>query len=452
MDIKFIRQSPEKAKEVQIQRFKDPSVIDRILELDAEFIKSDFAVAKCNQLKRLVSMRVRNAIEYSGQEQSGQLIDFNELFNKLYTTITNNKTFDISMDLNELDKQTLIDFSKYIDDQSKLMGKEALEERNKLINSLGNFLGNDIPISNDEENNAVIYSANNGYNDLKNKLGHYELAIKAGILDTETGSAIAGNRGYFLKGFGVKLNMALMLYGMEFLEKKGYTPITTPHFMNPYIMGNLCQLDDYDETLYKLHHSPNDFKYMIATSEQPLTGYYANKKLESLPIKFAGFSSCYRKEAGKHGKDTNGIFRVHQFEKVEQLVLTEPDNSWEMFESMIETAKEFYDSLGISYRVVTIVSGALNNAAAKKYDLEGYFPGSDSYRELVSCSNCTDFFARRLNIRNKKDEYVHILNSTLYANTRTICILLEQYQDATGIRIPDPLVKYVGTNHIDFIN
>lgn len=215
--------------------------------------------------------------------------------------------------------------------------------------------------------------------------------------------------------------------------------------MNKAVADKLCQLQDYDETLYKINVSDTDPKYLIATSEQPLTGYYMDHKFSEgeLPVKFCGNSTCYRKETGRSGVDTLGIFRVHQFEKIEQFCITDEKTSWETMEEMITNSKEFYDSLGIRYRVINIVSGALNNAAAKKYDLEGYFASSGTYRELVSCSNCTDYFSKKLNIKDKKGNYVHMLNATLCANTRTLCCIMEQNQTDHGILIPEVLRKYI---------
>ena len=178
-----------------------------------------------------------------------------------------------------------------------------------------------------------------------------------------------------------------------------------------------------------------------------------------MPIKYAGYSTCFRKEAGAHGKDTWGIFRVHQFEKIEQFVLTAPEKSWEMFNEMIEHSEEFFQSLGLSYRVVAIVSGALNNAAAKKYDLEAWFPYQGEYKELVSCSNCTDYQSRNLEIRcgvkkmaDREKKYVHCLNSTLCATERAMCALLENWQREDGLEIPPPLVPYMdGQTFIPYI-
>ncbi|KAG9232986.1 hypothetical protein BJ875DRAFT_505664 [Amylocarpus encephaloides] len=214
-----------------------------------------------------------------------------------------------------------------------------------------------------------------------------------------------------------------------------------------------AQLEQFDEELYKVidGDAQND-KYLIATSEQPISAFHADEWLvaKELPIRYAGFSSCYRREAGSAGKDAWGIFRVHQFEKIEQFVLTDPEKSWEAFDDMISISEEFYKSLGVPYRVVAIVSGALNNAAAKKFDLEAWFPFQGEYKELVSCSNCTDYQSRALEIRygpklqtEIRKKYVHALNSTLCATERALCCLLENFQTEQGFNVPEPLRKYL---------
>ena len=217
-------------------------------------------------------------------------------------------------------------------------------------------------------------------------------------------------------------------------------------------MAKTAQLEQFDEELYKVtedEKSEND-KYLIATSEQPLSALHESEWLQDkeLPIRYAGYSTCFRKEAGAHGKDAWGIFRVHQFEKIEQFVFCNPEKSWEEFDRMIGIAEEFYKSLGLPYQVVSIVSGALNNAAAKKYDLEAWFPFQGEYKELVSCSNCLDYQTRELEIRHgpktqqSKDErrkaYVHALNATLCATERALCCVLENYQtDEVSRPFPD---------------
>jgi len=254
----------------------------------------------------------------------------------------------------------------------------------------------------------------------------------------------------------------LIQYGLQFLFKRKYTPIQPPFFMKKSVMAETAQLADFDDQLYKVTGNKDDEDmYLIATSEQPISALYRQEWLQptELPIKYAGFSSCFRKEAGAHGKDTWGIFRIHQFEKIEQFAITTPENSWAEHEDMIKCSEEFYQSLKLPYRVINIVSGALNDAAAKKYDLEAWFPGYGTFRELVSCSNCTDYQSRALDVKiralnkkeaDKENKFVHMLNGTLCATERTLCCILENYQTKEGIKVPDVLVPFVGVDFIPY--
>ncbi|CAN8095725.1 unnamed protein product [Discula destructiva] len=324
------------------------------------------------------------------------------------------------------------------------------------LNGVGNIVHDSVPVSNDEANNVVIRTwAPEGIAvEKRDCLSHHEVLLRIDGYDPERGVKVVGHRGYFLKNWGTFLNQALINYGLEFLHGRGYTALQAPQFMLRDQMAKTAQLEDFDEELYKVTDGPNpdNDKYLIATSEQPISAFHADEWLNKtdLPLKYAGFSTCYRREAGKHGRDAWGIFRVHQFEKVEQFVITEPEKSWEMFDSMIAASEDFYQSLGLPYQVIAIVSGALNNAASKKYDLEAWFPFQGEYKELVSCSNCTDYQSRGLEIRlgikkqtEVKKNYVHCLNSTLCATTRALCCLMENYQTEDGLRIPEPLRKYL---------
>jgi len=219
-------------------------------------------------------------------------------------------------------------------------------------------------------------------------------------------------------------------------------------------MAKTAQLDQFDEELYKVIAS-EDEKYLIATSEQPISAFHSGEWFDDpktqLPLRYAGFSTCFRKEAGSAGRDMWGIFRVHQFEKIEQFCITEPEKSWEIFENMVANSEEFYQSLGLPYQLVAIVSGALNLAAAKKCDLEAWFPFQGEYKELVSVSNCTDYQSRRLEIRSglankeqKRKVYVHMLNGTLCATTRALCCIAENYQTPEGLNVPKVLQPYLG--------
>lgn len=251
----------------------------------------------------------------------------------------------------------------------------------------------------------------------------------------------------------MNLNQALIWYGLQFLQKRGYIPLQPPYFMRKDVMAETAQLEQFDEELYKVGSGEGtEDMYLIATSEQPISAYHRGDWLspEELPLQYAGLSTCFRKEAGSHGRDAWGIFRIHQFEKVEQFVVCSPEKSWEHHEQMIAHCEEFYQSLGLPYQIVSIVSGALNNAAAKKYDLEAHFPTLGVYRELVSASNCTDYQSRAMETRfgqkkmgQKEKLYVHMLNATLVATERTICCILENYQTESGVVVPPVLRPFM---------
>ncbi|OIW29871.1 seryl-tRNA synthetase-like protein [Coniochaeta ligniaria NRRL 30616] len=341
-------------------------------------------------------------------------------------------------------------------EERKGIEKSAAEKEAALkakIKTIGNIVHDSVPVSDNEDNNAVqrTWAPEGVTVEKRDCLSHHEVLTRIDGYDPDRGVKVVGHRGYFLRQWGVFLNQALINYGLQFLAERGYTPLQTPQFMLKDYMGKTAQLEQFDEELYKVVDGEND-KYLIATSEQPISAFHADEWLgpKDVPIKYAGYSTCYRREAGSHGRDAWGIFRVHQFEKIEQFLLTDPEKSWEAFDEMIATSEAFYKSLGLPYRVVAIVSGALNNAAAKKFDLEAWFPFQGEYKELVSCSNCTDYQSRALEIRygvkkqtDIKKTYVHALNSTLCATTRTICCILENYQTEEGLNIPEPLRKFL---------
>jgi seryl-tRNA synthetase len=330
---------------------------------------------------------------------------------------------------------------------------------------IGNIVHHSVPISDNEDNNVIVRTVGELRKPKEGEklYNHVDLVQLLDIVELERGTAVAGNRGYYLTKEGVLLNQALINYGLQFACKRGYAPVHTPFFMNKPVMAQCAQLSQFDEELYKVTGEGDD-KYLIATAEQTLCAMHRGEWFDKaqLPVKYIGYSTCFRKEAGSHGRDTLGIFRVHQFEKVEQFVLTSPhdDESWKMLDQMIANSEDFYQSLGLSYQVVNIVSGELNNAAAKKYDLEAWFPASATFRELVSCSNCTDYQSRRLDIRMRspkvpgeeaKKEHVHLLNSTLSATERTLCCLLENWQEEGGVRVPPVLQPFMmGLEFIPF--
>ncbi|XP_072990796.1 serine--tRNA ligase [Typha latifolia] len=411
---------PELIRESQRRRFASVEVVDDIIRLDKEWRQRQF---------ELESLRKE--------------------FNRINKEVARLKM--LKEDASELIRSTE-------ENKKKTAAKEAEVQEAKaavdlLLEGIGNLVHDSVPVSNDEVNNEVIRTW--GERRMEGKLrNHVDLVKLLDIADLEKGADVAGGRGYYLKGEGVLLNMALINFGLAFLRKRNYKPIQTPFFMRKDIMAKCAQLAQFDEELYKVTGEGDD-KYLIATAEQPLCAYHLNDRIypSDLPIRYAGYSTCFRKEAGSHGRDTLGIFRVHQFEKIEQFCITSPNDndSWEMHEEMIKNSEDFYKELNIPYQVVAIVSGALNDAAAKKYDLEGWFPASKTYRELVSCSNCTDYQSRSLGIgfgQKKNDEqakqFVHMLNSTLTATERTICCILENNQREDGVDIPKALQPYMG--------
>ncbi|GAA6001438.1 hypothetical protein JCM10207_006667 [Rhodosporidiobolus poonsookiae] len=360
-----------------------------------------------------------------------------------------------------------------LDKQIASLGAKAAEQEaamRKKGNTIGNIVHESVPVSNTEDDNAVIRTfypkdANGesappvkgaGLTMKEGVLSHHEVMYRLDILEMERGTKVAGHRGYYLTGDGVDLNQAMISYGLNFLRERGYKKVQAPFFMNKSMMSKTAQLEEFDEALYKIEGANEDTeKYLIATSEQPISAMHADEwfdqPAEQLPIKYAGFSTCFRKEAGSSGRDVLGVFRVHQFEKVEQFCITDPASSWEMFDTMIANSEAFYQSLGLPYQLISIVSGALNNAAAKKYDLEAWFPHQGEYKELVSVSNCTDYQSRSLEVRcgikkqgDTKKVYVHMLNGTLCATERALCCLVENYQTPDGIMIPEPLRPYMG--------
>ncbi|CDH57328.1 seryl-trna synthetase [Lichtheimia corymbifera JMRC:FSU:9682] len=414
---------PELVKESQRRRGAPVEVVDEILEKYKEWVKTQFNSDQKN--KEINAIQKEIGKKFKAKEDASELLK---------------------------QKETLQKEKEAFQTQSK---EQEAAWKEKLA-TLGNIVHSSVPTSMDEDNNEVIRTYyHNGVEPTKRTdiLSHHEVLARLDGYDQERGANVAGHRGYFLTGVGVDLNLAMINYGLSFLARRGYKKLMTPFFMKKDVMAKTAQLSQFDEELYKVVGDGDD-KYLIATSEQPISAFHANewfeKPSEQLPLKYAGYSTCFRKEAGAHGKDTWGIFRVHQFEKIEQFVLTEPEKSWEMFNDMIGASEEFFQSLGLSYRVVAIVSGALNNAAAKKYDLEAWFPFQGEYKELVSCSNCTDYQSRRLEIRcgvkkmsDREKKYVHCLNSTLCATERAICGILENWQREDGLEVPPPLVPYM---------
>ncbi len=315
---------------------------------------------------------------------------------------------------------------------------------------LPNLLDESVPLGKDSNDNVQVKTWGTApkFNfPIKN---HIDLALDLDQIDMERAGKISGARFFYLKNQVAQLDMALMSFAIEELTKKGYTPIIPPYLMKREAYEGVTALGDFADVLYKVE---NEDLYLIATSEHPMAAMYMNEVLkeQDMPLKLAGISTCFRKEAGAHGKDTRGIFRTHQFNKIEQFIFCKPEESAKLLEELLQNSEDLLQKLELPYRVVNVCTGDIGTVAAKKYDIEAWMPAQEGYREVVSCSNCTDYQGRRLGIRYREKEgappkgFVHTLNSTAIATGRTIVAIIENNQQENGtINIPTALRKYMG--------
>ena len=338
------------------------------------------------------------------------------------------------------------DIGAKIDELSNL-SDEYLAKRDTLRMSIPNILHEEVPIGEDDQKNTL-----HSMHGEKIELGfeprnHNDLIEMNGWVDQARGAKVAGSRFYFLQGDLARLEMALQQYGADFLMQRGYTLVQPPLMMNREAYEGVTDLADFETVMYGIE--PDKY-YLIATSEHPLTAMRMDEVIEpsELPIKLVGVSSCFRREVGAHGLSDRGIWRVHQFTKVEQIVISHPDDSWNHHEDLLTNAVDMWDSLGLHYQVVNICTGDMGTVAARKYDLEAWLPGAGQYKEVVSCSNCTDYQANRLRMRyrtSEGNEAVHTLNSTAIATSRALVAIMEQNQTEDGrVTIPEVLRPYMG--------
>ena len=341
---------------------------------------------------------------------------------------------------------------KDVDVKITLLEKQVAEDEQKvhdLLMRLPNLLHESVPQGKDENDNVQTKTWGKISKFTFTPKGHIELGLELDVLDVERASKIAGARFFYLKREGALLDLALRSFALEEMYKKDYVPIEPPFLMRRDAYEGVTALSDFEDVLYKVE---NEDLYLIATSEHPMAAMYMNEtfKADDLPLKLAGISTNFRKEAGAHGKDTRGIFRTHQFNKIEQFIFCRPEDSWKLHEELLSNAEDIVQKLGIPYRIVNVCTGDIGTVAAKKYDIEAWMPAQNGYREIISCSNCTDYQARRLNIKYREKEgeppkgFVHTLNSTALATGRTIVAILENYQQEDGsIIVPEALRKHM---------
>ena len=421
LDIKLIRENPEFVRSNLMKRANPENInmLDGLVETDRKWRENLTKLNELRHQKKLVTTEIAT-LKKAGKDAS--------------ETLAKAKTIDVE-----------------ITNTEKEVAAEE-EKEHELLMRLPNMLHDSVPVGQGENDNVQERTWGNIPTFTFPVKNHIDLAINLDIIDIERAGKVAGSRFHYLKREAVLLDMALLSFAMEELATKGYTPIEPPYLMRKDAYEGVTALSDFSDVLYKIE---NEDLYLIATSEHPMAAMLQNEVLteQQLPLKLAGISACFRKEAGAHGKDTRGIFRTHQFNKIEQFIFCTPEQSWQLHEELIHNAEELVQKLGIPYRVVNVCTGDIGTVAAKKYDIEAWMPAQNAYREIVSCSNCTDYQARRLNIRYREKEgaptkgFAHTLNSTALATGRTIVAILENFQQEDGsIIIPKVLRKYMGNN------
>ncbi len=419
LDIKLIRENPQLVKGNLTKR-GNPDCLQMLDELIANDKEWRLNLTKLNELRH---QRKQVTIEIAKLKKVGKEADAEV-----------SKAQDIDQTVTGMEKTVTLQEQKTHD----------------YLMQLPNLLDETVPLGKDSNDNVEVkkWGTIPTYDFLiKN---HIDLTLALDQIDMERAGKVSGARFFYLKNQVAQLDMALMSFAIEELANKGYSAIIPPYLMTRKAYEGVTAMGDFADVLYKVE---NEDLYLIATSEHPMAAMYMNEVLleQDLPVKLAGISTCFRKEAGAHGKDTRGIFRTHQFNKIEQFIFCKPEDSVKLHEELLLNAEEILQKMELPYHIVNVCTGDIGTVAAKKYDIEAWMPAQNGYREVVSCSNCTDYQGRRLGIRYREKEgaatkgFVHTLNSTAIATGRTIVALIENNQQADGsIRIPTVLRKYMG--------
>ena len=419
LDPKILRENTDKIRKMLKSRVVDFD-LDGLINADSQrrelILKTDDIRTEKNKL----------ALQIAEKKKAGQ--DTNQIVTKIKA---------LSEKLVELEKTQ----------------QDTKTEYKKLAFTIPNLIDDSVPIGQDESANIEVRKWGDIPKfDFQIK-DHIDLSEQLNLVDLKRAAKVSGARFYYLRNDLVKLNHALIQYALDFLVDKGYSLVQPPYMINRASMEGAVIAEDFEEAIYKVE---DEDLFLIGTSEHAMAAMHSNEIIEGkdLPIKYAGVSPCFRKEAGAHGRDQKGIFRVHQFEKIEQFVFTRPDDSKKEHEKMLEIAEEFYQKLEIPYRVMLLSSADMGKISTKTWDIEAWMAGQKSYREIVSCSNCWDYQARRLKIRyrnntNEETRYTHTLNSTLVATTRVLVSIMENFQTKDGhVRIPKILKQYMGKDLI----
>jgi seryl-tRNA synthetase len=417
LDIKLIRENPKIIKQ-DLKKRDDKEklgLVDELLKKDEDFRKLTYSLQELVHKKNTLSKDIAQ-LRKEGQDIKGKIAELKNLPKRVQ------------------------------DGQQKL--QQIKEEISAIMQLLPNILHDSVPVGKTEEDNKTVRKHGTIKKPTFELKSHVDLLESLNLADMERAAKVAGARFYYLKNELVLMDLALQKFALELLSKKGFDIMEVPLMINKKAISGAVQLSDFEDDIYKIE---DEDLYMIGTSEHSLACFHMDETLspDSLPLKYAGVSSCFRKEAGSHGKDTKGIFRVHQFNKVEQFIFCEPKDSWTLHEELIKNAEEIFKALELPYRIVNICTADIGAIAAKKYDLEVWMPVQNTYREMVSCSNCTDYQARKLNIKYGKEgaagnHVVHTLNSTAVATSRLMAAILENYQQKDGsIKVPKVLQKHM---------
>jgi len=420
----FVRNNPQIVKDSQSARGENPALVD-------DFIKND-------QLWRNLTVEVDNL---RAEQKS------------LSKEIGNLKAQQKSAPGPELDKQLDILTKKGTELSDNIAALTLKQEEvkkftDKAMSNISNLVHKDAPIGAEKDFKVLeTIGKPRDFNTEGIKIkDHVELGEELKLIDLERGAKVSGSRFYYLVGDGALLELALVNFAIDIAQNHGFTPVIPPALVKPAAMEGTGFLGQAAENVYRIEQ---DDLYLVGTSEVPLAAKHMDEILDNkeLPIKYAGYSPCYRREAGSHGKDTRGIFRVHWFDKVEMFVFANSEDADSIHKQLLEVEKEVLTKLELPFRVIDVATGDLGSSAARKFDCEAWIPSSNEYRELTSTSNCTEFQARRLKIRTRageKTNYVSTLNGTLLAVTRTIVALLENHQQKDGsVYIPKALQPYL---------
>jgi seryl-tRNA synthetase len=421
IDIKFLRENPDVVRASQKGRGESVELVDQIIAIDE--IKRA-AINEFELLRQEQNVLSKSVGAAKGDEKTALLANAKELADKV-------KAADAKR-------------------------SEVEEQAKQLVMQLSNLLDTGAPIGGEEDFVTIehVGTPRDFAKDGFEPKDHVELGKLLGAIDTERGAKVAGSRSYYLTGAGAMLEFALVNYAIQSALKNGFTPVIPPVLVNPSAMEGTGFLGQAAENVYRIE---KDDVYLVGTSEVPLAAMHMDEILpaDKLPMRYAGYSSCFRREAGTYGKDTRGIIRVHQFDKVEMFSFCKPEDAQSEHKRLLQWEKDFLNAMEIPYRVIDVASGDLGSSATRKFDIEAWIPTQGAYREVTSTSNCTEYQARRLNIRYKDADgtkAIATLNGTLVAIPRMIVAILENHQNADGtVNIPAALQPFLGTAKLELV-